>query len=168
MNHDAIRAFSAASRGGERLIGIDLGTKTIGLALSDLGRQIATPLETIRRVKFTPDAQRLAALCRQHAVGGLVVGLPLNMDGSEGPRAEASRAFAVALEKATGLPVEFWDERLSTVAATRTLLEADLSRAKRKEVIDQMAAQFILQGWLDAQAARAGGADYYDGDDDEP
>lgn len=149
MNFDAIRAFAAESRGGARLIGIDLGTKTIGLALSDLGRQIATPLETIRRVKFTPDAQRLAALCRQHAVGGLVVGLPLNMDGSEGPRVQSTRAFMRNLAPILPLPHVFFDERLSTAVVTRALIEADASRARRGELVDKLAAAYILQSCLD-------------------
>ena len=149
MNFDAIRAFAAESRGGARLIGIDLGTKTIGLALSDLGRQIATPLETIRRVKFTPDAQRLATLCRQHAVGGLVVGLPLNMDGSEGPRCDVTRDFAHALLRMRDLPISFQDERLSTQAVESAMLAADMTRARRAERRDALAAAWILQSALD-------------------
>lgn len=141
--------FIAAARQGTRLIGLDLGTKTIGLALSDLGRSIATPMETIRRKKFTPDAERLLSICSDQAVGGLVLGLPLNMDGSEGPRAQATRAFARNLAMKTDLPMTLWDERLSTAAVTRTLLEADSSRAKRAEAVDKMAAAFILQGFLD-------------------
>lgn len=149
MNFEEIRAFAASSRGGARLIGVDLGTKTIGLALSDLGRQIASPLETIRRVKFTPDAGRLAALCGEHRVGGLVVGLPLNMDGSEGPRAQSTRAFVRNLKPILGLPAVFFDERLSTAVVTRALIEADASRAKRSQVVDKLAAAYILQGCLD-------------------
>lgn len=149
MNFDELRAFAAASRGGARLIGVDLGTKTIGLALSDLGRQIASPLETIRRVKFTPDATRLATLCREHRVGGLVVGLPLNMDGSEGPRVQSTRAFVRNLAPILALPVAFFDERLSTAVVTRALIEADASRAKRGQVVDKLAAAYILQGCLD-------------------
>ena len=149
-----------------RTFGLDVGTKTIGVAASDALGMTAQTVVTIRRTNLKADLKALLELAREHEADRFVIGLPLNMDGSEGPRAEASRAFAAALEKAVGLPVEFWDERLSTVAATRTLLEADLSRAKRKEVIDQMAAQFILQGWLDAQGGSAGVADYYDGDDD--
>ena len=134
---------------GSRLLGLDLGTKTIGLALSDVGRTIATPLETIRRKKFTPDAEALLALASEHDVAGLIIGLPLNLDGTEGPRAQATRAFARNLRKLTDLPIAFWDERLSTVAAERTLLEADATRKRRSEVIDKMAAGFILQGALD-------------------
>ncbi|MBZ6074733.1 Holliday junction resolvase RuvX [Microvirga puerhi] len=132
-----------------RLIGIDLGTKTIGVALSDVERRIATPLETIKRVKFTPDAQRLKALIDRYEVGGLVVGLPLNMDGSEGPRSQATRAFIRNLKPIYPGPVLFWDERLSTMAVTRTLLDADASRATRADVVDKMAAAYILQGALD-------------------
>ena len=132
-----------------RLIGIDLGTKTIGLALSDVERRIATPLETIKRVKFTPDAERIKTLATKYEVGGLVVGLPLNMDGSEGPRVQATRAFVRNLKPLLDLPVLFWDERLSTVVVTRALIDADASRAKRAEHVDKMAAAYILQGVLD-------------------
>lgn len=141
--------FLATAKSGTRLIGLDLGTKTIGLALSDLGRGIASPLETIRRKKFTLDAEELLKICAKHEVGGLVLGLPLNMDGSEGPRAQATRAFARNLAPKTDLPITLWDERLSTAAVTRTLLEADSSRARRAEVVDKMAAAYILQGFLD-------------------
>lgn len=136
-----------------RLLGLDLGTKTIGLALSDLGRRIATPMETIRRRKFSLDAADLLAVCARQQVAGLVIGLPLNMDGSEGPRAQATRAFVRNLVPLTALPIAYWDERLSTTAVTRTLLEADTSRAKRAEVVDKMAASFILQGALDRMQA---------------
>lgn len=141
--------FMAAVPASGRLLGLDLGTKTIGLALSDIGRGIATPMETIRRKKFTPDAEKLLQICAEQGVGGLVLGLPLNMDGSEGPRAQATRAFVRNLAQKTDLPMTLWDERLSTAAVTRTLLEADSSRAKRAEVVDKMAAAFILQGFLD-------------------
>ena len=149
MTEDEIRAFVAASAGGRHLIGIDLGTKTIGLALSDVGRQIASPLETIRRVKFTPDVARLRLLCEAHQVGGLVMGLPLNMDGSEGPRVQATRSFVRNMKPLLDLPVLFCDERLSTAAVTRALIAADASRAKRGEVVDMLAAAYILQGCLD-------------------
>jgi putative Holliday junction resolvase len=132
-----------------RLLGLDLGTKTIGLALSDLERQIATPLETIRRVKFGQDATELLRIAGKHAVAGLVIGLPLNMDGTEGPRVQSTRAFVRNLAPLTALPTVFWDERMSTLAVTRTLLYADASRAKRAEVVDKMAAAYILQGALD-------------------
>jgi putative Holliday junction resolvase len=132
-----------------RLLGLDLGSKTIGLALSDLERQIATPLETIRRVKFTADAAALLLIAGKHAVAGLIIGLPLNMDGTEGPRVQSTRAFVRNLGPLTRLPIAFWDERMSTMAVTRTLLDADASRAKRAAVVDKMAAAYILQGALD-------------------
>ncbi|MHC5653141.1 Holliday junction resolvase RuvX [Stappia sp.] len=135
-----------------RLIGLDLGTKTIGLALSDLGRGIASPLETIRRKKFGVDAALLLNICSKHEIIGLVIGLPLNMDGSEGPRVQATRAFARNLTALTELPMTAWDERLSTAAVTRTLIEADRSRARRAELVDKMAAAYILQGFLDRLA----------------
>lgn len=138
-----------------RVLGLDLGTKTIGLALSDLGRRIATPMETIRRRKFTLDVAELLAICEKQDVRALIFGLPLNMDGSEGPRAQATRAFVRTLRPLTELPIGYWDERLSTTAVTRTLLEADTSRAKRAEVVDKMAASFILQGALDRMQADA-------------
>ncbi len=141
--------LSARLSSGARLLGLDLGTKTIGLALSDISRIVATPLETIKRTKFTKDAERLLEICEEHSVAALVIGLPLNLDGSEGPRSQATRAFARNLSGKTDLPMVFWDERLSTVAVERTLLEADASRKRRAEVIDKMAAGFILQGALD-------------------
>ncbi|NEU13971.1 Holliday junction resolvase RuvX [Methylobacterium sp. BTF04] len=149
MTEAEVQAFVEASQGGPRLIGIDLGTKTIGLALSDVGRQIASPLETIRRVKFTPDVARLRVLCETHRVGGLVMGLPLNMDGSEGPRVQSTRSFVRNLKPLLDLPVLYCDERLSTAAVTRALIAADASRAKRSEVVDKLAAAYILQGCLD-------------------
>ncbi|HSM19470.1 MAG TPA: Holliday junction resolvase RuvX [Hyphomicrobiales bacterium] len=141
--------FAASLKPGARLIGVDLGTKTIGLALSDVGRSIASPLVTLKRTKFHADADRLLALCVEHGVGGLVIGLPVNMDGSEGPRAQSTRAFARNLANKTDLPIALWDERLSTEAVTRTLLEADASRARRAELVDKLAAAYILQGALD-------------------
>jgi len=132
-----------------RLMGLDLGTKTIGLALSDVERRIASPLETIRRVKFTPDVKRMLELAAQHEVQAFVIGLPLNMDGSEGPRAQATRAFIRNCATLTQIPFIFWDERLSTAAVTRSLIEQDASRAKRADVVDRMAAAYILQGALD-------------------
>lgn len=129
--------------------GLDLGTVTIGVAVSDVLRGVATPLETIKRKKFGVDAAALLALCDKRQITGLVLGLPLNMDGSEGPRCQATRAFARNLEKLTLLPITYWDERLSTVAATRALLEADTSRKRRAAVIDHVAAAYILQGALD-------------------
>ena len=147
---DAAFASLAGLEPGARLLGVDLGTKTIGLALSDVERRIATPLETLRRGKFTADAERIRAIAERFGVGGLVVGLPLNMDGSEGPRAQSTRAFARNLAPIVKRPIAFWDERLSTYAVTRALLEADASRARRAQVIDKMAAAYILQGLLDA------------------
>jgi putative Holliday junction resolvase len=133
----------------QRLIGVDLGTKTIGLALSDVERRIATPLETIRRTKFSADAARLIALADQFDVAALVIGLPLNMDGSEGARVQATRAFVRNLGALTSRPFVYWDERLSTAAVTRSLIAQDASRARRAEVVDRMAAAYILQGALD-------------------
>lgn len=148
--------LAAALAPGARLLGLDLGTRTIGVALSDVGRAIATPMQTIRRGKFSRDAERLLALCAEHGVGGIVIGLPVNMDGSEGPRAQSARAFARNLARLTDLPVAFWDERLSTAAVTRTLIEADASRARRAELVDKMAAAYILQGLLDRMGRKAG------------
>lgn len=132
-----------------RLLGLDVGTKTIGLALSDVTRTIATPYETIRRTKFTNDAKALAAIAEEMGVGGLVIGLPRNLDGTEGPRAQSTRAFARNLAKHIGLPMAFWDERLSTAAVERHLIAADATRKRRAEVVDRMAAAYILQGALD-------------------
>jgi len=132
-----------------KLLGLDLGTKTIGVAISDALRYSATPLETIRRTKFTQDAERLIQLIAQNQVVGIVLGLPLNMDGSEGPRVQSTRAFARNLAARTAIPIAFWDERLSTSAVTRTLIEADVRRDKRAEVVDKLAASYILQGALE-------------------
>lgn len=134
---------------GSRLIGIDAGTKTLGLALSDVLATIASPLETIQRTKFTADAARLLALISQFRVGGLVLGFPANLDGTEGPRAQATRALARNLNKLTPLPILLWDERLTTQAAERMLIAADQSRKRRAEVIDKVAATLILQSALD-------------------
>jgi putative Holliday junction resolvase len=132
-----------------KLLGLDLGTKTIGIALSDGMRYSATPLETIRRTKFTADAERIKALVAENRAVGIVLGLPLNMDGSEGPRAQSTRAFARNLARLVDIPLAFWDERLSTTAVTRTLIEADVRRDRRAEVVDKLAASYILQGALD-------------------
>jgi len=134
------------------LIGLDLGTKTIGVAASDPDRRVAAPVETIARKRFGVDAQRLLALAAERHASGFVLGLPINMDGTEGPRAQATRAFARNLANLTDLPIALWDERLSTVAVERALIAADASRAKRKAVIDQHAAAYILQGALDRLA----------------
>jgi putative holliday junction resolvase len=145
-------AFAAALAPGRALMGLDLGTKTIGVAVSDTARRVASPLETIRRTRFGVDAATLAAIAAARRLGGVVLGLPRNMDGSEGPRAQSTRAFARNLTGVLALPITFWDERLSTVAAERALLEADTSRRRRAEVIDHVAAGFILQGLLDRLA----------------
>lgn len=134
------------------LIGLDLGTKTIGVATSDPDRRLATGVETIARTAFTADATRLLALATERRATGLVLGLPINMDGSEGPRAQSTRAFARNLAKLTMLPIALWDERLSTAAVERDLIAADASRKQRAKVIDQHAAVFILQGALDRLA----------------
>ena len=141
--------FLAALPPHRAICGLDLGDKTIGFAVSDLRRQVATPVLGIRRVRFTEDAARLLALLAERNLAGIVLGLPLNMDGSEGPRVQSTRAFARNLMKLTDLLITFWDERLSTVAAERALLEGDASRKKRSQVIDQVAAGYILQGALD-------------------
>jgi putative Holliday junction resolvase len=145
----ALEDLPATLGKGSVLVGLDLGTKTIGIAISDLGLTLATPRSTLKRVKFTVDAEALLALLARERVGGIVLGLPVNMDGSEGPRAQATRAFARNLSQKTELPIAFWDERLSTVAAERTLVSMDVSRARRAERIDSAAAAFILQGALD-------------------
>ena len=150
--HHTPESFAALLAPEAALFGLDLGTKTIGVAISDPRRRIASPLLTIARTKFTADAKALLELAARHAVGGLVLGLPLNMDGSEGPRVQATRAFARSLAPLTPLPVLFWDERLSTAAVTRTLLAADASRKRRDEVVDKLAAAYILQGALDRLA----------------
>lgn len=132
-----------------RLLGLDVGTKTIGMALSDVTRSVATPYHTVRRTKFTEDAKAIEAAIEEHDVGAVVIGLPLNLDGSEGPRAQSTRAFARNLAARIAVPILFWDERLSTAAVERHLIEADASRKRRAEVIDRMAAAYILQGALD-------------------
>lgn len=165
MIHDEIAEFARALTPGTAVAGLDYGDKTIGVAVSDTLRQVATPLETIRRKKFTQDAAKLGEILAARGISGLVLGLPRNMDGSEGPRCQSTRAFARNLDRAlgqmpdqtpgqttgvaTGVEITFWDERLSTVAAQRALLEADASRARRAEVIDHVAAAYILQGALD-------------------
>ncbi len=146
---DEIGGFAAALPQRGAVAGLDLGDKTIGVAVSDGLRQVATPLLTIRRVKFTQDAAELLKIVAARGLVGLVLGLPYNMDGSEGPRAQSTRAFARNLSRLTDVPIGFWDERLSTVAAERALLEADTSRKRRSEVIDHVAAGYILQGALD-------------------
>lgn len=142
-------AFAAALPGFRALLGLDLGTKTIGVAASDALLSSANPVETIKRTKFTADADRLLAIATDRNAAGVILGLPRNMDGSEGPRCQSTRAFARNLAARTDLPIGFWDERLSTVAAERALIEADLTRKRRAEVIDAVAAAYILQGALD-------------------
>ena len=142
----------AALGRGETLAGLDLGTRTIGVAVSDPSLAVSSPLALIRRTRFTADAEALLSLFESRHVGGLVIGLPINMDGSEGPRAQSTRAFARNLSQLTELPIALWDERLSTAAVERELIGMDVSRAKRAEVIDEHAAIFILQGALDRLA----------------
>ena len=146
MIFEEISEFAAALPPMRGLIGLDLGTQTIGVAVSDSFRNVATPLETVKRKKFGVDAARLLEIIKQRDLGGILLGLPLNMDGSEGPRCQSTRAFARNLSRLTELPIGFWDERLSTVAAERMLLENDTSRAKRADLIDNVAASYILQG----------------------
>jgi len=141
--------FVAALPAYGALMGLDLGDKTIGLAVSDTFRSSASPLETIRRKKFTPDATAMLAVATERNIAGLVLGLPRNMDGTEGARCQSTRAFARSLTRMTDLPITYWDERLSTVAAEKALLEADTTRKRRAEVIDHVAASYILQGLLD-------------------
>ena len=155
MITDDIVGFATALAQDGRLLGIDLGTKTIGLALSDIGRAIATPMQTLKRGKFTLDAEILETLCIEHGVVGIVIGLPINMNGTEGPRAQSTRAFAGNLVRKFDLPILLWDERLSTSAVTRAMIDADLSRKRRAEIVDQAAAGFILQGVLDALTRQA-------------
>ena len=159
MNHfDRLEDFAPLLAAHRPLLGLDLGEKTIGLALSDTARRIATPLRTLRRVKFTQDATVLLEVVAEHQVTGLVLGLPRNMDGSEGPRAQSTRAFARNLSRLTDIAIAFWDERLSTVAAERALIAADMSRKKRADLIDHVAAGYILQGALDRLAHMQGNA----------
>lgn len=149
MIFDTFEDFAAALPPMNALMGLDLGTKTIGVAVSDRIGAVATPLETVRRKKFTLDAERLLEIVSERDISGILLGLPRNMDGSEGPRCQSTRAFARNLSRLTGLPIGFWDERLSTVAAEKALLEADTTRKRRAEVIDHVAASYILQGALD-------------------
>ena len=149
MIYEEISDFLGALPSHRALAGLDLGTVTIGVSVSDLFLSVATPLETIKRKKFTVDAEKLLSLLIAREIGGIVLGLPRNMDGTEGARCQSTRAFARNLTRLTDLPITFWDERLSTVAAERALLEADTTRKRRAEVIDHVAAAYILQGALD-------------------
>jgi putative holliday junction resolvase len=144
-----VQSFGRLLPDGARLIGVDVGTKTLGLALSDVTRTIASGLTTLKRTKFSRDAAHLLDLIEKHRVGGLVAGLPINLDGTDGPRAQSTRAFAHNLSRLTPLPILLWDERLSTAEAERVLIEADASRRRRAAVIDKVAATIILQGALD-------------------
>jgi len=149
----AVTDLPARLQPGQRLLGLDPGSKTIGVAISDSALKVASPLETIKRAKFTQDAEQLVRICAAYKIGGLVIGLPVNMDGSEGPRCQSVRALARNLREKAGLdlPMAFWDERLSTAAVERFLVdEADMTRKRRGEVVDKMAAAYILQGALDA------------------
>jgi putative Holliday junction resolvase len=145
----AIEDLAKVLQPGARLLGLDVGTKTIGMALSDVTHSIATPYETIRRTKFTEDVKLIFRAIEANGVGAVVIGLPINLDGSEGPRAQSTRAFARNLASRVDRPLAFWDERLSTAAVERHLIAADASRKRRAEVIDRMAAAYILQGALD-------------------
>lgn len=147
--------LAALLKPNQRLLGLDVGSKTVGLALSDVSRAIATPLRTLTRGKFTDDARTLLRIATEHDVGALVIGLPINMDGSEGPRCQSVRQFAANLLRMADMDIVFWDERLSTAVATRAMLEADMSRKKRAENVDKVAAAYILQGLIDNLAAAA-------------
>ena len=149
MIYEDVSEFANKLHSNNSLIGLDLGTKTIGVAVSDTILSVATPIKTIKRKKFSIDADQLLGIISIKNCCGVVVGLPKNMDGSEGPRAQSTRAFARNFSAKTQLPITFWDERLSTVAAEKALLEADTTRKRRAEVIDHVAAAYILQGFLD-------------------
>ena len=150
-----IEELAATLGPGQAIAGLDLGTKTIGLSMSDIGRRFASPRQVIKRIKFNQDAVALLAFAEKEKVAAMIIGLPMNMDGSAGPRVQATKAFVRSMSEKTDLPFVYWDERLSTVAAERALLEMDVSRAKRKERIDSAAASFILQGALDRLSALA-------------
>tara|TARA_Y100001936_G_scaffold232921_1_gene258339 strand:+ start:367 stop:849 length:483 start_codon:yes stop_codon:yes gene_type:complete len=149
MIFDNIRILPAHLADRAVLMGLDLGDKTIGMAVSDDGRRVASALATIRRTKFTKDARALLKLADDYAVAGFLLGLPINMDGTEGPRCQSTRQFAANLSEKTDLPIAFWDERMSTQAVERHLIEQDVTRKRRANVVDKMAAQYILQGALD-------------------
>ncbi len=152
MLHGKPRDLKSDLRPGARLLGLDVGTKTLGLALSDTTLTVASPYATIRRTRFAADAEALRAIVDDEDVGGLIIGLPVNMNGTEGRRCQSVRAFAANLLKTVQVPAAFWDERLSTAAVTRTLLEADTSRRRRAQLVDKLAAAYILQGALDRMA----------------
>ena len=157
MNVLSLEELAAGLEPGQVLAGLDLGTKTIGVAISDRGLSLSTPREVVRRRKFSQDAQALLALLERERVGGCVIGLPVNMEGTEGPRAQATRTFVRNMAEKTELGFAFWDERLSTVAAERSLIEMDVSRKKRADRIDAAAAAFILQGALDRLSSLSAG-----------
>lgn len=144
--------LKALLKKGDRLLGLDVGTRTVGMALSDTTRMVATPLETIRRTRFRDDAKHIVEAVERHGVGGIVIGLPIGMDGGEGPRTQGVRQFARNLLEYIDRPLVFWDERLSTAAVERGMIAADLSRRRRAEIIDRAAAAYILQGFLDRLA----------------
>lgn len=149
MIHEDVSSFANEIKAQNSLLGLDLGTKTIGVAVSDIILSVATPVKTIKRKKFSIDADDLLEIISTKNCCGVILGLPKNMNGSEGPRAQSTRAFARNFSAKTNLPITFWDERLSTVAAEKALLEADTTRKRRAEVIDHVAAAYILQGFLD-------------------
>ena len=154
MAVETISKIKAELAQGRRLLGLDVGSKTVGLALSDVTLTVATPYQTLRRGKFTDDAPRLRVIIEDEGVGGLVIGLPLAMDGTEGPRCQSTRQFAANLLAVFDIPIAFWDERLSTAAVERVLInEADMSRKRRAALVDKMAAAYILQGALDVRSA---------------
>jgi putative Holliday junction resolvase len=162
MLYPSISEFSASLPEYRRIIGLDVGTTTIGIALSDISRMIASPMETIHRTKFSKDMERLKAIIAEHHVAGLVIGWPVNMDGSEGPRCQSTKQFARNVEAQLSLPSVMWDERMSSMAVDKAMLEADLSRQKRDKHIDKLAASYILQGALEAMRTPIIRADKYD------
>ena len=157
MITDTVSLFSKILPQRGRVLGLDLGAKRIGIAISDPSRKIASPLYTLQRTKFTKDASKIKSLCHDDRVKGLVIGLPINMDGSEGKACQASREFSRLFYEFSGLPILLWDERLSTIAITKTMIEADLSRQRQGEVVDKMAAAYILQGALDTIGSAGSG-----------
>lgn len=147
--------LKARVHGEQRLMGLDLGTKTIGVALSDVSRTVASPLESLTHTKFTDDARRLMALIDEHGVGGIIIGLPVSMDGSEGPKCQSARTFARNFNEQLKIPIAFWDERLSTAVIQRMLVnDVDMTRKRRSEIVDKLAAAYILQGALDTTTKR--------------